>query len=239
MDAKPGFQRDHIIPLRRLWDLTGFKELPMAQQVAIANMPENLKLVPSRWNSSKGSRLWSETPPNPNVDPPLGPSDLAELCLNEKSATEAVLNAVSDRLAEQPSSQIPKRTSTSTPQAPSNDTNQNAPQQAPLPATPLPSPSQPPVTQPPASPPQPGQPPNPRLLRRPPPSEPSQPPTAPPSTQPGVEPSPAVPGWLDPVGAAAAVVAGTVACALLCAEAVAGAAAVLGAGALFGLASAG
>lgn len=237
MDVKPGFQRDHTIPLRRLWDITGFRDLPIEQQVAIANMPENLKYVPSRWNSSKGSRLWSETPPNPGLDPPLGPSDLAELCVDEKSATESVLKAVSDRLAQQPSSQIPNQTSTSPPHAPSND--QNAPQQAPQPATPLPAPSQPPVSQPPASPTEPGQPPNPRIPRRPPPSEPSQPPTAPPATQPGVEPSPAVPGWFEPVGAAATVIAGTVACVLLCAEAVAGAAVVLGTGALFGLASAG
>ncbi|SKG13992.1 Uncharacterised protein [Mycobacteroides abscessus subsp. bolletii] len=103
LKARPGMERDHVIPLRRLWDIPGFKNLSLAAQIFIANNPDNLKHIPSKWNSSKQDRLWSEPwEPGSTVTPELTPEDRAKLCADEAKATETVKNEIENETKRKP-----------------------------------------------------------------------------------------------------------------------------------------
>ncbi|CDO28878.1 hypothetical protein [Mycolicibacterium porcinum] len=237
MEASSPDHKDHVIPLRRLWGIPGFKNLDLATQVRIANLPDNLKPLFGRWNMSKQDRLASEWVPTDRVNPKPSAEDMTAMCADEQAATQAVLREIQQATANQASEvlqrSIPKQTNIDPPQAPANDPAENAPQQQPAPQT-----SVAPPNQPPSSPTQPEPPSKPPVRRPPSSSPPSSPPASPPAQEPVKEPSPQLPGWVEPVGVGVLFVAGVAACVFLCAPAVAAIVAIAGIGAI-GAAAAG
>ncbi len=86
---------DHIIPLRALVKLPQFRSLPLADQVAIADMLANLYPNPSVFNRSRKDKLpsqWTTVKGEPVPDDVSG-----DWCKKEKEATQAVLNEIAER----------------------------------------------------------------------------------------------------------------------------------------------
>jgi hypothetical protein len=151
--AMAGHGVDHIIPLRRLWDLLkkyGITDID--QQVAVANVLDNLDFLNTPWNSSKNNNLASEWTPKPTLDPQPSPEDIAAMCEQEQAATDAVQKAIAEQVAKQPS-QIPKQTSIepAEPQVPARAPQPAQAPQAPqapgssAPPAPITAPAQPPA----------------------------------------------------------------------------------------------
>jgi hypothetical protein len=51
---------DHVVPLNRIKDMDGFRDLPWADQVAIVNYEPNMRAVDSSANRSRGDKRWSD-----------------------------------------------------------------------------------------------------------------------------------------------------------------------------------
>jgi hypothetical protein len=51
-------QKDHIVSVREMWDMDGFRDLPVKDRVEIANISENLINMDGVANASKGQQPW-------------------------------------------------------------------------------------------------------------------------------------------------------------------------------------
>lgn len=98
---------DHILALRALWELPGFKRLPLASQLAIADDPMNLRLLLGRINSSKGQHPASQYGqtwfPGADIEDLMSVEELRAMCEAEKEATPVLMFQISQKLAEMPS----------------------------------------------------------------------------------------------------------------------------------------
>ncbi len=115
LGKKPNDAVDHVIPLRRLWDL--FKKYGVKDpddKLKIANVLANLSHLYSPWNSSKSDFLATEWKPGPKLTPQPSADDIASMCEEEGKATKAVQQAFNEWQSQ--SKQIPKQTSIDPPE---------------------------------------------------------------------------------------------------------------------------
>jgi hypothetical protein len=91
---------DHVVPVDEIFGMEGFGRLSRADQLAILDMPENLRMLSRSLNESKGGRslsawLGSEAALAPSVTP----AQRAALAALETEARDAVRNEIARRLA--------------------------------------------------------------------------------------------------------------------------------------------
>ncbi|MET9327159.1 hypothetical protein [Tsukamurella sp. NPDC003166] len=97
---------DHIIPLKRLWQMKGFKGLPPDVQVAIADNPSNLMFVRDSPNRSKQDGLASEYGEKPGwnastrIDGEFTVEELAEMCRRERAVSPKLHKLITEAIAE-------------------------------------------------------------------------------------------------------------------------------------------
>jgi hypothetical protein len=91
------FEADHIIPLREIVDLPGFRDLTHDQMLAIVNLEENFWGLGRRTNASKGSKLLPEWPGHPEFSA-ITPETRAMLRTISNDALDAVTDAIADFL---------------------------------------------------------------------------------------------------------------------------------------------
>lgn len=93
------YTADHVIPLRRLWNIPGFKHLDASTQFRIANNLRNLRPLHYKLNSSKKSKLNSEYGKDggwnlsPDLEDLFSQADFDKMCADEEDATAAVIDA--------------------------------------------------------------------------------------------------------------------------------------------------
>ncbi|MCA4994218.1 hypothetical protein HWD35_05790 [Tsukamurella tyrosinosolvens] len=110
-DKPAGTAVDHVIPLRRLWSMDGFPDLPLSKQLEIANHPDNLKYLDETVNKSKNDRFASEynkgTPngwnPSDTVDGMFSAADLAKMCEDENNVAPKLAKMIEDAIPSIPS----------------------------------------------------------------------------------------------------------------------------------------
>ena len=91
---------DHVVSVQEIFQMPGFKRLPVADQIEILDMPANLRFLERGLNSSKGGRplsawLGSEA----ELAPVLTPGKLTELAQLEADARKAVVAEIAKRRA--------------------------------------------------------------------------------------------------------------------------------------------
>lgn len=152
---------DHIIPLRRLWEIPGFRDLNRADQIAIANHPDNLFPNPEGYNRSRQDKLPSEWTLYKGQQVPE--DYLQDWCGKETKATDMVEEQISERLlAESKSRTQPPASASASQAAPVHTAPPVQAPQSPAAPAPVTVPAQPPApetvapsvvpTQPPAPP---------------------------------------------------------------------------------------
>ncbi|MCC4908946.1 hypothetical protein [Microbacterium sp. cx-59] len=91
------FQADHIIPLRRIVDLRGFRDLTYEQMLDIVNLSANFWGMGPRTNASTGSKPLEAWPGHPAFAP-ITPETRAMLRRISNEALDAVTDAIDDFL---------------------------------------------------------------------------------------------------------------------------------------------
>ena len=86
---------DHIIPLRDITEMPGFRNLPWEDQVDIANMLENLKAVDRTANRSRQALSWAEWPGRTQYTPEA----LTQIGKQEQAAKAAIQAEIAKRAA--------------------------------------------------------------------------------------------------------------------------------------------
>lgn len=88
------FEADHIIPLREIVDLPGFRDLTYQQMLDIVNLPDNFWGLGKRTNASKGAQRLSEWAGHSAFGPI--PDDVRQMLYDiDDEALEAVTDAIS------------------------------------------------------------------------------------------------------------------------------------------------
>lgn len=91
------WQADHVISVNRLVQIPGFVQLPFEVQKQIADSPENLRPLHSRWNGSKQHKsLGDWEGPRGPTSPEFTDEDRKRLCLYEREAQIAILQQLAD-----------------------------------------------------------------------------------------------------------------------------------------------
>jgi hypothetical protein len=91
---------DHVVSVQEIFQMPGFKRLPVADQIEILDMPQNLRLLERGLNSSKGGRpLSAWLSGEAELAPVVTPQKLAELAQIEAEARAAVQAEITKRRA--------------------------------------------------------------------------------------------------------------------------------------------
>ena len=89
-------QKDHIVSVREMWDMDGFRDLPVKDRVEIANMSENLINMDGVANASKNDRSWRAWPQASNF---YGPETIEQMKVLESKLRPKIEAEIQRRLA--------------------------------------------------------------------------------------------------------------------------------------------
>jgi chaperonin cofactor prefoldin len=91
---------DHVVSVQEIFQMPGFKRLPVADQIEILDMPANLRFLERGLNSSKGGRpLSAWLSGEAELAPFVTPQKLAELAQIEADARKALAAEIAKRRA--------------------------------------------------------------------------------------------------------------------------------------------
>jgi hypothetical protein len=92
-------QAEHIVSVREVSDMDGFKDLAWSDQKAIVDMKENLVAMDGAANASKGDRTWTTWPQASSF---YEPDTIAKMVEREARVRTAIQEAITARLPKTP-----------------------------------------------------------------------------------------------------------------------------------------